>query len=67
MDDSDGDTYRTMYTVRFADTLYVLHAFQKKSAHGIETPQREMETVRRNLTRARQTEEEYAKAREDKE
>ena len=27
----DGDTYRTVYTVTFAEEVYVLHAFQKKS------------------------------------
>ena len=27
----DGDTFRAVYTVRFADVVYVLHAFQKKS------------------------------------
>ena len=33
----DGDTYRALYTVRFANAVYVLHAFQKKSPHGIAT------------------------------
>ena len=27
----DGDAYRAVYTVRFGDFVYVLHAFQKKS------------------------------------
>ncbi len=31
VDDFDGDTYRTVYTVKMADAVYVLHAFQKKS------------------------------------
>ena len=31
VDDFDGDTYRAVYTVRFASVVYVLHAFQKKS------------------------------------
>src|SRR5690349_25176764 len=39
IDDFDGDTYRCVYTVRFSDAVYVLHAFQKKSKKGIETPQ----------------------------
>src|SRR5580658_4538701 len=30
-----GNTYRAIYTVRFHDAIYVLHAFQKKSKHGI--------------------------------
>jgi phage-related protein len=31
VDDFDGDTFRAVYTVRFAKVVYVLHAFQKKS------------------------------------
>jgi len=37
VDDFDGDAYRAVYTVRFADVVYVLHAFQKKSTSGIAT------------------------------
>ena len=29
VDDFDGDTFRAVYTVRFAGVIYVLHAFQK--------------------------------------
>lgn len=42
-------TYRAVYTVRFDDAIYVLHAFQKKSKKGIETPKEEMDVVRRRL------------------
>ncbi len=35
VDDFDGDTFRAVYTVRFAKAVYVLHAFQKKSKRGI--------------------------------
>lgn len=38
IDDFDGDTFRAVYTVRFAKAVYVLHAFQKKSKRGIATP-----------------------------
>ncbi|SDJ76547.1 Phage-related protein [Bradyrhizobium sp. Rc2d] len=38
VDDFDGDTFRAVYTVRFAGRIYVLHAFQKKSKRGSETP-----------------------------
>jgi phage-related protein len=48
-DNFDGDTYRAVYTVRFAGVLYVLHAFQKKSTSGIATPQRHIELVRQRL------------------
>ncbi|RAM52722.1 MAG: hypothetical protein C6Y22_05120 [Hapalosiphonaceae cyanobacterium JJU2] len=33
VDDFDGDTYRAIYTVKFAGYVYLLHAFQKKSKH----------------------------------
>jgi phage-related protein len=45
----DGDTYRTVYTVRLEGVLYVLHAFQKKSTRGIATPQRHLDLVRQRL------------------
>ncbi len=48
----DGDTFRTVYTVRFARTIYVLHAFQKKAKRGIATPRRELGLVRRRLRTA---------------
>ena len=47
-----GDTFRTVYTVRLADTVYVLHALQKKSKSGRETPKPEMDVVERRLREA---------------
>jgi len=49
----DGDTYRAVYTVRIGDTVYVLHAYQKKSKRGSETPKRDVELIRRRLEMAR--------------
>lgn len=49
VEDFDGNAFRAVYTVRFADVVYVLHAFQKRSKRGIETPRREMEVVRSRL------------------
>jgi phage-related protein len=49
IDDFDGDTFRAVYTVRFADVVYVLHAFQKKSKKGIATPKREIELIKSRL------------------
>ena len=49
LSDYRGDTFRAVYTVRFAENVYVLHVFQKKSETGIETPQREMEVVKERL------------------
>jgi len=52
IEDFDGDTYRAVYTVRFEEAVYVLHAFQKKSSSGIATPQREITFVKERLKRA---------------
>ena len=52
VDDHDGDTYRAVYTVRFAGAVYMLHAFQKKSRRGIQTPKQEMDLVRQRLALA---------------
>jgi phage-related protein len=56
VDDFDGSTYRTVYTVRFKGAVYVLHAFQKKSTRGIATPKVELDLVRQ---RYRAAEEHY--------
>jgi phage-related protein len=45
-------TFRAVYTIRFEDAVYVLHAFQKKAKSGIATPQREIELVRARLAAA---------------
>ena len=37
VEDHDGQTYRAVYTVRFADAVYVLHVFEKKSKRKIST------------------------------
>jgi phage-related protein len=50
--DEDGDTYRAVYTVQFADAVYVLHAFQKKSTKGAATPQRHLELIGQRLKEA---------------
>jgi phage-related protein len=47
-----GDTWRAVYTVRFADAVYVLHVFQKKSKRGIATPKQEIESIRSRLAEA---------------
>ena len=47
--DYDGDTYRAIYTVRFALAVYVLHVFQNKSSRGIETRQSDVVSVRERL------------------
>jgi phage-related protein len=49
-----GDTFRAVYTVRFAGAVYVLHAFQKKSKTGRETPRRDIELIQQRLREAEQ-------------
>ncbi|MEO5338763.1 MAG: type II toxin-antitoxin system RelE/ParE family toxin [Magnetospirillum sp. WYHS-4] len=48
----DGNTYRSVYVVRFEKAVYVLHAFQKKSKTGIATPKHEIDLVRQRLKAA---------------
>ena len=50
--DHHGDTFRTVYTVKLEKAVYVLHAFQKKSVHGIATPKSELDLVKQRLARA---------------
>lgn len=45
VDDYDGDTYRAVYTVRFAGVVYLLHAFQKKSKKGRAMPKRDADLI----------------------
>ena len=54
VDDHDGDTYRAVYTVRFKEVIYVLHAFQKKSVKGIKTARIDVDLVERRLKAAQQ-------------
>lgn len=49
IDDFLGDTYRGVYTVKFVGAVYVLHAFEKKSKHGLKTPQGELTMIERRL------------------
>ena len=47
-------TYRAVYTVKFEEVVYVLHAFQKKSKQGIVTPKQDIELVEARLKRAKE-------------
>jgi phage-related protein len=50
--DHRGDTFRAVYTVRLAGSVYVLHVFQKKSKTGRATPKAEMDLIVRRLREA---------------
>jgi phage-related protein len=47
-DDADG-TYRAVYTVKFAQAVFVLHCFQKKSKRGAATPKPDMDLIQARL------------------
>jgi phage-related protein len=50
--DHRGDTFRCIYTVRLAGSVYVLHTFQKKSKKGRATPKIEIELIKQRLREA---------------
>lgn len=52
--DFRGDTFRAVYTLRYAGAVYVLHAFQKKSKTGRETTRRDIELIQQRLRDAEQ-------------
>lgn len=54
VEDHRGDTYRAVYTVKFAGVVYVLHAFQKKSKKGAKTDQRDIKRIKARLKIAEQ-------------
>ena len=49
VEDDAGGTYRAVYTVKFAEAVFVLHCFQKKSKSGIATPKPDMDIIRARL------------------
>ena len=63
VEDFRGDAYRGIYTVRFADAVYVLHVFMKKSKKGIATPRRELDLIRTRLKKAKEEYEQWLRSR----
>lgn len=53
VEDYDGDTYRAVYTIKFSERVYVLHAFQKKSKKGSATPTADLNLIKSRLKVAR--------------
>lgn len=65
VEDHAGDTYRAIYTVRFHEAVYVLHAFQKKSPKGAKTARTDIELIARRLRIAQQDHEaRYGKSKQ---
>ena len=66
VDDYEGDTYRAVYTVRFAAAVYVVHAFQKKSKRGIATPKHELDLIEQRVKRAQKDYEQWSRSEKPK-
>jgi len=54
VEDFQTNTYRAVYTLKFAERVYVLHAFQKKSKKGIATPKADVDLIKKRLGLAEQ-------------
>jgi len=52
--DYRSDTFRAVYTLKYAGRVYVLHVFQKKSKSGRQTPRRDIELIQQRLREAEQ-------------
>jgi phage-related protein len=52
IEDYRGDTFRAVYTLKYADVVFMLHAFQKKSKTGRETLRRDIELIKQRLREA---------------
>ena len=63
LEDDDGDTYRAVYTAHYADVVYVLHCFKKKSTAGRNLPKRDKETIEARLAEVRRIEADRTKAK----
>ena len=60
-EDYNSDTYRAVYTVKFQEGVYVLHAFQKKSKKGIATPKSHLQLIEQRLKKAKDHHDKYYK------
>jgi phage-related protein len=49
-----GDAFRVVYALQTDASLWVIHAFQKKSTSGVATPKQEMDIVRGRLARLKE-------------
>lgn len=58
-----SDTYRVVLAVQIGWRVYVLHAFQKKSKKGIETPKRDVDLIKKRYAEAQELAHEYEKAK----
>jgi phage-related protein len=58
-----SDAFRVVLATHIGSRIYVLHAFQKKSKKGIETPKRDVDLIKKRYTEAQELANEYGKAK----
>jgi phage-related protein len=61
----DGGAYRAVHSVRFAERIYALHVFQKRSMKGIATPKHEIKKIALRLKMAKALHAEWISAEKD--
>ena len=49
-----SDAFRAVYAVKLGEDIWVVHAFQKKSTHGIRTPKHEIDVIHERIKRLRE-------------
>jgi hypothetical protein len=52
VEDDEGGTFRAVYTVRYAEAVFVLHCFQKNCKSGIAMPKEDKAVVELRLKAA---------------
>ena len=57
------DAYRVVLALRIGKRIYILHAFQKKSKRGVETPQRDVDLIKKRFAEARELENAHEKTK----
>ena len=58
-----SDAYRVVTAVQLGARIYVLHAFQKKSKKGIETPKHDVDLIRKRYSEAQGLARDYEKTK----
>jgi phage-related protein len=58
-----SDAYRVVLAVQIGKRIYVLHAFQKKSKKGVETPKRDVDLIKKRYAEAQELAHEHEKTK----
>ncbi|HWY21295.1 MAG TPA: type II toxin-antitoxin system RelE/ParE family toxin [Candidatus Acidoferrum sp.] len=58
-----SEAYRVVLALQIGRRIYILHAFQKKSKRGIETPRHDVELIKQRYAEAKELAHGYEKAK----